>query len=305
MTQPRIGYIGLGVMGSPMARNLIKAGYPLTVFDIRREKVDELISDGAQGASSPAGVARRSDYVFSSLPGQPEVLDAYLGENGVRDGAHPGLIAADMSTVPPSVTRRVAEALAAAEAEMVDAPVARTREAAIAGTLSIMVGGTDRAFERVLPIMRSMGSSVIHLGALGSGNVAKLLNNAVLMSNIVTVAEALVVGGKAGADVKTLVQVLSEGSADSFALRNHIAKSVLSRDFAEDRFPLAYALKDLEYFFDLCRDTESVCLQISTTRELYHATRNRGNRLEYFPVVAELIGALGGGDLAIDRASAR
>jgi 3-hydroxyisobutyrate dehydrogenase-like beta-hydroxyacid dehydrogenase len=293
-----VGYVGLGAMGGAMAANLLRAGHRVIVFDANAARVEELQGLGASSAESAAGVAERADVMFTSLPGTREVLAVYLGAGGVIDGAHKGLTAVDMSTVTPRVAVEVAQGLEQAGCEFLDAPVARTKEAAVAGTLSIMVGGSESGYARILPLLEVMGSTVVRVGELGSGQVAKLLNNAVLMSNIVTACEALLVGTRFGVDAGTLVDVLSEGSADSFALRHHIAQSVVPGEFAENRFPLDYALKDLDYFFELCRDTGSVCMQLSTARELYYAARNQGRSREYFPVVAEVVELLGGGRIS-------
>jgi 3-hydroxyisobutyrate dehydrogenase-like beta-hydroxyacid dehydrogenase len=295
--QTNVGYVGLGAMGGAMAKNVARAGYPLTVFDVDDKRVNALVQEGATSGASPAEVARQTEVVFTSLPGAPQVLDVYLGQQGLAEGAHPGLTAVDMSTVPPEISRRVSAGLVEAGAEFLDGPVARTKEAAIAGTLSIMVGGSEEGFARILPILEVMGSTVVRVGDVGAGQVAKLLNNAILMSNIVTASEALVVGVRAGVDAAKLVEVISEGSGDSFALRNHVAKSVVPGEFAENRFPLDYALKDLGYFFELCRDTGSVCLQMSIAQELYQAARNQGYRAEYFPIVSRVIELLGGGHI--------
>ena len=291
----KVGYIGLGAMGGAMALNIAKAGFPLTVCDVDAGRVKTLTDAGASGAATAAEVAAASDVVFTSLPGTPQVEAVFLGANGVLDGAHEGLIAVDMSTVPPGVSRNVAEKAKAKGVDFLDAPVARTKEAAIAGTLAIMVGGSEEGYARILPVLEVMGTTIVRVGDVGAGEVAKLLNNAILMSNIVTACEALLVGARAGVDTAKLVEVISEGSGDSFALRNHVGKSVVPGEFAEGRFPLDYALKDLDYYFQLVRDTGSVCMQMSTSRELYYAARNLGFSKEYFPVVAEVIEVLGGG----------
>src|ERR1700683_1901104 len=203
----RIGYIGLGAMGGAMARNLLKADFPVHVFDADVNRIESVRQLGARGETSPAQVAAHSDIVFSSLPGSNEVIDVYLGERGVIEGARAGLIAVDMSTVPPTVALQIAESLEGIDVGFLDAPVARTREAAIAGTLAIMVGGPESVFSEACPILNIMGSTIVHVGENGAGQVAKLLNNAILMSNIVTACEALLVGARAGVDVTKLVEV--------------------------------------------------------------------------------------------------
>lgn len=281
----RVGFIGLGAMGEPMARNVLKRGFPLVVHDVRPEPVAALTAAGARAVASPRGVAEAADVIVTMLPGREEVTGVYLGPGGVVEGARAGQIAVDMSTIPPMTTREVGAALAARGVRMLDAPVARTREAAVAGTLSIMVGGERQAFEECRDLLGAMGTDVSHCGALGAGEVVKLVNNLVLFANVAALAEGLVLGARAGVDPGTLVDVLGRGSADSFALRNHVAKNVLRGDFGEGRFSVDYALKDLRYARDLAESLSVPLFQSAATQQLYGLAKARGRGRSYHPVV--------------------
>jgi 3-hydroxyisobutyrate dehydrogenase-like beta-hydroxyacid dehydrogenase len=276
-------------MGGAMARNLVRHGRDLVVFDTVQKRCQALADEGATAGGSPAEVSAACDIVFTSLPGAVEVEAVYTGANGIVEGAHPGLLAVDMSTVPASTSQRMHAALGARGAAMLDAPVARTKAAAENGTLAIMVGGAAEDYERALPYLQQMGTSISHLGPIGAGNVAKLVNNAVLMSNIVAVAEGLVVGAKAGLDPRRLAAVLAEGSADSFALRNHVQRSVLEGRFEAGRFSLTYALKDLTYFFQCVRDVGADCPDLAAMADVYRAAADLGYQEEYFPVAVRVL----------------
>jgi 3-hydroxyisobutyrate dehydrogenase-like beta-hydroxyacid dehydrogenase len=284
-----LGYIGLGAMGGAMARNLIRKGRSLVVFDIDERRRAALGDEGAAIAATAAEVAAQADVVFTSLPGAPEVEEVYLGVEGVAAGLRPGVLAVEMSTVPPETTRAVAAVIRDRGGAMIDAPVARAKQAAEAGTLAIMVGGEAADYERALPYLDELGTTVIHVGGLGAGNIAKLVNNAVLMANVLVAAEGLAAGARAGADVSRLVDVLVEGSADSFALRNHIRDSVLDRRFEEGRFPLDYALKDIEYFFEMADAAGATCPELALMGTLYKGARGLGFSREYFPVAVQLL----------------
>lgn len=289
-----VGFIGLGAMGEPMARNVLKRGFPLVVRDLRPEPVAALRDVGARAADSPRAVAEAVDVIITMLPGRNEVRDVYLGPGGILEGARAGPVAVDMSTVPPMTTREVGAALADRGVRMLDAPVARTREAALAGTLSIMVGGDWRAFEECRDVLGAMGSDISYCGALGAGEVVKLVNNLVLFANVAALAEGLVLGVKAGVEPGTLVEVLSKGSADSFVLRNHVAKAVLRGDFAEGRFSVEYALKDIRYARDLAESLSVPLFQSAVTQELYGLAKALGRSRDYHPAVFTVLEQVAG-----------
>lgn len=211
----RIGFIGLGIMGKPMARNLLKAGFSLCVHNRSRGSVDELVSEGATPASSPKEVAENSDLVITMLPDTPDVESAVCGQNGILDGAREGLLVADMSTISPVATRRLASELRQRGVRMLDAPVSGGDKGAIAGTLSIMAGGDAADFDRARPVFESLGKTIVHCGAIGSGQTVKACNQIVVALVIEAVSEALVLGSKAGVQPSVILEVLGGGLAQS------------------------------------------------------------------------------------------
>ncbi|GCE45326.1 2-hydroxy-3-oxopropionate reductase [Thermosporothrix hazakensis] len=209
----KIGFIGLGIMGKPMALNLLKAGYPVLVQNHRQAVTDEMSAHGAQAAPSPAEVAAQSDIVITMLPDSPQVRDVMLGEQGVIMGAHTGLIAIDMSTISPIVTREIAQRLSEQGVEMLDAPVSGGDRGAIEGTLSIMVGGSEATFSRCRPIFEALGKTIVHVGEIGAGQIVKACNQIVVALTIEAVGEALVLGSRAGVRPEKILQVLGGGLA--------------------------------------------------------------------------------------------
>ncbi|MDQ6660989.1 MAG: 2-hydroxy-3-oxopropionate reductase [Chloroflexota bacterium] len=208
-----IGFIGLGIMGKPMAHNLIKGGYPLVVLDRNSQTTAELATDGAQSAKQPKDVAAQSDVVITMLPDSPQVEEVITGPNGVIEGVHEGLIVIDMSTISPIVTRQLSARLAEKGVAMLDAPVSGGDKGAIAGTLSIMVGGNEETFSKCLPIFQALGKTIVHVGESGAGQTVKACNQIVVALTIEAVSEALVLGSKAGVDPAKILQVLGGGLA--------------------------------------------------------------------------------------------
>ncbi len=218
---PRIGFIGLGIMGKPMARNLIAAGYELTVHSRSTGPVEKLAGEGAAVAASPAAVASSSDIVITMLPDTPDVEQVALGQDGLASGGHEGLLYVDMSSIDPTATRRIAAALAERGISMLDAPVSGGERGAIEGTLSIMVGGPEAAFRRAEPILRHLGKTIVHVGEAGAGQVTKACNQLVVGMNIEAVAEALALARQSGVDQAAVRQVLLGGFAASRVLESH------------------------------------------------------------------------------------
>ena len=222
-----IGFIGLGIMGRPMARNLLKAGHTLVVHSRSQGPVDEIVKAGAKAASSPKDVAAQCDVLITMLPNSPDVEQVALGPGGIIEGARRGLIVADMSTISPIVSKKVGEALAAKGVAMLDAPVSGGEKGAIDGALSIMVGGDKAVFEKVLPIFQAMGKTITLLGPLGFGGFTKLANQIIVAVNLTALAEALTLGKKAGLDRELLLTALAGGLAGSKCLEqkkgNYIA----------------------------------------------------------------------------------
>jgi 2-hydroxy-3-oxopropionate reductase len=210
-----VGFIGLGLMGLPMARNLIRAGHPLVVHNRTRARAEELEREGAAIADSPAGVAERCDVVITMLPDTPDVESVVGGKDGVLVGIHPGALLIDMSTISPVATRRLADALRDAGASMLDAPVSGGDVGAIQGTLSIMVGGSEADFARALAYFEVMGKTIVHVGGSGAGQVTKAANQVVVALTIAAVAEALVLGSRGGVAPEKILQVLGGGLASN------------------------------------------------------------------------------------------
>ena len=230
MSQPIIGFIGLGIMGKPMARNLIKAGYPLVVHNRSRAAVNELEKEGARAAGSPQEVAERSEVVITMLPDSPDVEQVVAGDRGVFQGAKPGTLLIDMSTISPVVARRLAAEAEERKLEMLDAPVSGGEAGAINAALSIMIGGKSSATERAMPIFQVLGKNIVHIGDAGAGQIAKAANQVVVGLTIAAVSEALVLSAKAGVDPAKVRQVLLGGFAQSRILDAH-GQKMLERNF--------------------------------------------------------------------------
>jgi 2-hydroxy-3-oxopropionate reductase len=244
----RIGFIGLGIMGSPMAKNLVKAGRELVVYDVVAERVTDVVRAGARAGTSSKDVARQVDVVITMLPNSPHVKDVVLGQNGVLEGAKPGTIVVDMSSIAPLVAQEVAEALAGKGIEMLDAPVSGGEPKAVQGTLAIMVGGKAEVFEKVKPILLQMGSSAVLCGGVGSGNVTKLANQIIVALNIAAMSEALVLAAKAGVDPGLVYQAIRGGLAGSTVL-DAKAPMVLAGNY-KPGFRIELHIKDLQNALD-------------------------------------------------------
>ena len=243
MPKPKIGFIGLGIMGKPMAGHLIDAGYELVVHNRNRDAVDELVGKGAAEAHSGKEVAEQSDIVITMLPDSPDVESVALGEGGIIEGAHEGLIFVDMSTIAPSVTTQVGEALAEKGVQSLDAPVSGGDIGAQNATLSIMVGGDEDTFNAVEPLFDIMGQSAILCGPLGAGQTVKACNQILVAVTIAGVSEALTMGTKAGVDPIKIVQVLSGGLARCGVLENR-GERMVNGDF-DPGFRIRLHYKDL------------------------------------------------------------
>ncbi|MGD9927984.1 MAG: 2-hydroxy-3-oxopropionate reductase [Sphaerochaeta sp.] len=244
----KIGFIGLGIMGKPMAKNLIKAGYSLVVNDINKEAVAELVSAGAEEAASAKEVAQQSDVVITMLPNSPHVQTVMLGEGGVIEGAREGLVVVDMSSISPIVSREVAAELAKKGVVMLDAPVSGGEPKAIDGTLAIMVGGPEETFKKVEPILQVMGGSVTLVGEIGSGNTTKLANQIMVAANIAGMSEALVLATKANVDPEKVFKAIRGGLAGSTVL-DAKAPLVLEGNF-KPGFRIDLHIKDLQNALD-------------------------------------------------------
>jgi 2-hydroxy-3-oxopropionate reductase len=239
----KIGFVGLGIMGKPMSKNLIKAGHQLVVYDIVAKPLEELKQAGAEVAASPSEVASRANIVITMLPNSPHVKQAILGEKGVAEGAKSGALVVDMSSIAPLVAREVGAELAKKGIRMLDAPVSGGEPKAIEGTLSIMVGGAQADFDEMLPIFKAIGSSAVLTGGLGAGNVTKLANQIIVALNIAAVSEALVLATKAGVDPNLVYQAIRGGLAGSTVL-DAKAPLMMDRKF-NPGFRINLHIKDL------------------------------------------------------------
>lgn len=217
-SKPTVGYIGLGLMGKPMARNILKAGYPLVVHNRSREAVEDLASEGAVPAASPSEVASQVDVLFTNLPDSPDVELVALKTGGVIEGAHDGLIFVDNSTIKPSTARQIAEQLGEKGVLCLDAPVSGGDIGARQGTLAIMVGGPQEALERVMPIFEVIGKTITHVGSAGAGQIAKAANQIMVAAQMVAMGELMIFARKAGADPEKVVQAIKGGAAQCWTL---------------------------------------------------------------------------------------
>jgi 2-hydroxy-3-oxopropionate reductase len=244
----RVAFLGLGIMGNPMAHHVLEAGFPLTVHSRSPRPVDELVAAGAARAGSAAEAAEVSDVVITMLPDTPDVEQVLLGDGGVASGAGRGTLVIDMSTIDPGPTRRIAEALASGGVEMLDAPVSGGEKGASEGTLSIMVGGSAEGFARAMPVFRAMGTNIVHVGPNGAGQVTKACNQLVVAATIEAVAEALVLASRLGVDPAKVRQALMGGFAGSKILEVH-GQRMLDRAF-EPGFRARLHRKDARIVLD-------------------------------------------------------
>jgi 2-hydroxy-3-oxopropionate reductase len=242
-TRPTVGLIGLGIMGRPMGRNLLKAGYSLTVHNRSRGPVDELVAEGATAARSPREVAAQVDVVITMLPDSPDVEAVMRGENGVLAGVRQGTIVIDMSTISPLVAKALAEEATAKGVQMLDAPVSGGDRGAIAGTLSIMVGGDADTFAECQPVFAAMGKTIVHVGPSGAGQTVKACNQIVVALAYEAISEALVLGAKAGVDPQKIIEVLNGGLAATRVMELR-GPSMIEHNFAPG-FRLRLHHKDL------------------------------------------------------------
>ncbi len=239
----KIGFIGLGIMGKPMAKNLLKSGYSLVVYDINQNAVKEMVSLGAEEGKSPKEVAEKAEIVITMLPNSPHVKEVVLGKNGVIEGAKAGMVLIDMSSIAPLATKEISEAVGKKGVIMLDAPVSGGEPKAVNGTLSIMVGGDEETFNKVEGILKAMGTSVVLVGDSGSGNTTKLANQIIVALNIASTCEALVLGTKAGVDPEKLYQAIRGGLAGSTVLDAKVPM-ILNRNF-NPGFKIELHIKDL------------------------------------------------------------
>jgi 3-hydroxyisobutyrate dehydrogenase len=285
----KVGFIGLGAMGAPMAKNLINNGYTLTVYDIEKNKMKPLVELGAGAAESCESVAEKSGIIITMLPSSPHVREAILGERGVIKGVKPGSVVIDMSTIDPVTTREIEKELSGHGARMLDAPVARGVSAAVGGTLAIFVGGDKDTFDRCKPILSSMGNDIDYVGGTGAGEVVKIVNNLILSINVCALSEALVLGVKAGVEPDVLFKALSRGSADSFALQNHFKKFVYKGKFEKEVFPVEYIIKDIGLALKTAESVHVPQNLGALAKQAYESAAAAGYGDRYYPVVVKVL----------------
>lgn len=290
--QTRIGFIGLGIMGKPMARNLLKAGYPVIGYSRTAAAVQELVADGAHAADSPRAVAEQADVVISIVTDTPDVRDVILGPSGVLTGLQPGKTVIDMSTISPTVTREIARAVEAKGSDLLDAPVSGGEGGAIAGTLSIMVGGKQDVFQACLPIFEAMGKNITHMGASGTGQLTKLCNQIAVAVTNLAMSEALVFGAKAGVNLKKMQQAISGGAAGSWQLSN-LAPRVIERDFAPG-FMVKLQQKDLRLVLQEAEHLQLALPATSLVHTLFQALETRGAGNEGTQALVKVLEGLAG-----------
>ena len=292
----RIGFIGLGIMGRPMARNLLSADYELTVWNRSRPGIDALVEAGAQEADSPHEVAERSDIVITIVGDAPDVEEVALGEAGIIHGAHDGLVHVDMTTQSPSVTRAIAARYAEAGIELIDAPVSGGEQGAIDGTLSIMAGGKRDVFDRCQGVFDAMGETIVYCGPSGSGQVVKLCNQVVVGLNNLAMSEALVLAAKAGVPPGTMIEAVRAGAGSSWALHN-LAPRILAGDFAPG-FKIAHQQKDLRLALELANQGHTPLPGTALVHQLFSALEADGMSEEGTQALVKALEKLSGASVS-------
>jgi 2-hydroxy-3-oxopropionate reductase len=270
----KVGYIGLGMMGKSIARNILKAGFPLVVHNRSRGAVDELVAEGALEAKSTSEVASRVDVVFTNLPDTPDVEKVALGPGGIRDGAHPGLIFVDNSTIMPAAARRIAADLAEVDVVSLDAPVSGGDVGARNATLAIMVGGPAEALKMVMPIFQAMGKTITHIGSAGTGQIAKAANQIMVAAQMVAMGELLVFAQKTGADPQKVVQAIKGGAAQCWAL--DIKPPRLFAGNRQPGFKAHMQAKDLNIIMETAREYGIPLPTTAVNAQLFNAMLQLG-----------------------------
>jgi 2-hydroxy-3-oxopropionate reductase len=270
----KIGFIGLGIMGKPMSKNLLKAGYSLVVLNHHPQTTSELVALGATAAETPKAVAEQSDILITMLPNSPQVQEVALGKDGIIEGARPGSVLVDMSSIAPLASREISAALAEKQIAMLDAPVSGGEPKAIDATLSVMVGGDKAVFERCLPVMKAMAGSVVHTGEIGAGNVTKLANQVIVALNIAAMSEALVLATKAGVNPDLVYQAIRGGLAGSTVL-DAKAPMVMDRNF-KPGFRIELHIKDLANALDTSHGVGAQLPLTAAVMEMMQALRADG-----------------------------
>jgi 3-hydroxyisobutyrate dehydrogenase len=292
MTIRRVGFIGLGIMGGPMAANLLAAGYELTVWNRTAAKTEPLAAAGARVAGSPAEVAAASEVTFTCVTASADVEAVVLGPGGVIEGATPGSIVVDCSTIAPATARKVHARLAERGVAMLDAPVSGGDVGAKAGTLAIMVGGDAETFERALPVLRAIGKTIVHVGPPGAGQVVKLCNQVAGGLNLLAMAEAISLCRRSGVDPAKMLEVVSAGAAGSWMLQ-HLGPRAVAGDFAPG-FMVDLMQKDLGLVLEAAHETHTPLPGSALVRQLFEMLQARGRGREGTQAIVEALALLAG-----------
>ncbi len=274
MTKPKIGFIGIGIMGFPMAKNLLKADYPLMAYDLNEQALDKIVQEGAQEGGSCAQVAQNCDIIITMLPNSPDVQKAILGEQGVLEGARKGQILIDMSSIAPLVSQALARELAKKGIDMLDAPVSGGQEKAQSGTLAIMVGGKEEVFSYCKPILEVMGKPVL-VGDIGAGGITKLVNQAIVAVNIAIIAEALLLGKKAGVDPEKIFMAIKGGLAGSQCLTDK-APRMFSGNY-DPGFRIKLHVKDLNNVLQTSQELHNAMPLTAQVMEMMQSLMSEGH----------------------------
>jgi 2-hydroxy-3-oxopropionate reductase len=289
----KIGFIGLGIMGKPMAKNLIKAGNKLVVLDLNQCAMEEFVSLGAEKAANPKEVANNCEFIITMLPNSPNVKEVVLGKKGLMEGLKTGSVFIDMSSISPIVSRELSKKLEEKGVEMLDAPVSGGEPKAIDGTLSVMVGGKKDVFDRSYPILKTMASSVVHTGSIGAGNITKLANQIIVALNIAAMSEALVLASKAGVEPKLVYQAIRGGLAGSTVL-DAKAPMVMDRKF-NPGFRINLHIKDLSNALDTSHEIGVPLPLTSAVMEIMQALKvdgmgenDHGSLIRYYEKLAKV-----------------
>ena len=270
----KVGFIGLGIMGMPMARNLIKAGFEVVAYNRTVSKAEALVKEGARKANSPRELAKECPAVITIVSDTPDVEAVILGKNGIIEGIKPDSVVIDMSTVSPQATQNIAARLKEKEAHMLDAPVSGGEQGAIRGTLAIMVGGDAEVFERCRPIFEAMGKNIVHVGPNGMGQTVKLMNQILVAGTLNAVAEALVFGQKAGVDLEKAINAIKDGAAGSWQLEN-LGPRIIKRDFSPG-FMIDLIQKDLNLVMEAARAMKTPLPVTSLVHQIYYSLQCSG-----------------------------
>ena len=294
MSKPRIGYIGVGLMGHGAAKNIVEKGYPLTIMGHRnRAPVEDLVKRGAKEAKSAADAARASDILFLCLPSSVEVEATVYGSGGVLEGAHAGLIVVDSTTADPNSTRRIGADLERKGARMLDAPLGRSPKEAEEGKLSTYVGGEPETAKAVRPVMECYADTIVEVGALGMGHTMKLINNFISIGNCAVIAEATATAAKLGVDMRKFCEVIQAGGANS-RMFQMVMPWLLEGDDSHLKGPLRIAGKDMRFYARLAEQAPAAAFIAQAVNQTLHLCNVRGHGDRFLPVLPGLLADLNG-----------